>query len=148
MPGGNIMPCARSDILALGFCAGLIGCTGPGQSDPPVAAINPPLARPASINGKYNGIVQLVTGGAVSCGTEDIFSLQVQESAFRYVLSQPQVPWRTSVTFNVVIAPDGSFHARSGAAYLDGKVGQGHMQGQIVGDACGFRFEADNVGSF
>ena len=48
----------------------------------------------------------------------------------------------------VVIAPDGSFHAGSGATYIDGKASQGHMQGQIVGDACGYQFEADNVGSF
>jgi hypothetical protein len=145
---GIAMPCLRLETLAIGFCASLIACSGQGQSDPPTATINLPSARPASINGNYNGIKQLVSGAAISCGTQDIFSLQVQDSRFRYVLNQPQVPWRPSVTFNVVIAPNGSFHAASGAAYIDGKVSQGHMQGQIVGDSCGFQFEADNVGSF
>ncbi len=138
----------RSEILTIGFCACLIGCTGSGQSDPPAGASGPPLAQPASINGNYNGVKQLVTGAAMSCGTQDIFTLQVQNRAFRYVLNQPQVPWRQSVTFDVVITPDGSFHAGSGAAYIDGKASQGHMQGQIVGDACGYQFEADSVGSF
>jgi hypothetical protein len=64
------------------------------------------------------------------------------------VLQQPQVPWRPTVTFAVDIAPDGSFVTKSGAAFIKGQVKQGHMQGQIVGDACGFSFEADNDGSF
>ena len=138
----------RSEILTIGFCASLIGCTGSGQSDPAAVASGPPLAQSASINGNYNGVKQLVTGAAMSCGTQDIFTLQVQNRAFRYVLNQPQVPWRQSVTFDAVIAPDGSFHAGSGATYIDGKASQGHMQGQIVGDACGYQFEADSVGSF
>jgi hypothetical protein len=138
----------RSEILAIGFCACLIGCTGSGQSDPPAVTSGPPLAQPTSINGNYNGVKQLVTGAAMSCGTQDIFTLQVQNRAFHYVLNQPEVPWRPSVTFDVVITPDVSFHGGSGAAYIDGKAAQGHMQGQIVGDACGYQFEADNVGSF
>jgi hypothetical protein len=142
------MPPLRAKVLAIGFCACLTGCTGSGQSDPPAGANGPPLAQPVSINGNYNGVMQLVTGAALSCGTQDVFTLHVQNRAFRYVLSQPQVPWRQSVTFDVVIAPDGSFHAGTGAAYIDGKVAQGHMQGQIVGDSCGFQFEADSVGSF
>ena len=95
----------------------------------------------------YNGVKQLVTGAAMSCGTQDIFTLQVQNRAFHYVLNQPEAR-RPSVTFDVVITPDGSFHGGSGAADIDGKAAQGHMQGQIVGDACGYQFEADNVGSF
>ena len=138
----------RSEILDIGFCACLIGCTGSGQSDPPAVTSGPPLAQPTSINGNYNGVKQLVTGAPMSCGTQDIFTLQVQNRAFHYVLNQPEVPWRPSVTFDVVITPDGSFHGGSGATYIDGKASQGHMQGQIVGDACGFQFEADNVGSF
>jgi hypothetical protein len=145
---GITMPPLRFKLLAVGFCACLIGCTGSGQSDPPAGASGPALAQPTSINGNYNGVKQLVTGAAMSCGTQDIFTLQVRNRAFHYVLNQPEVPWRQSVTFDVVITPDGSFHAGSGAAYIDGKASQGHMQGQIVGDACGYQFEADNVGSF
>jgi hypothetical protein len=133
---------------AFGCCALLIGCSAPQPPAPPAAAIDPPPTRPVSVNGSYNGVTQLVTGAATSCGTGDIFTLQVQNGAFRYELHQPQVPWRPSVTFSAAIAPDGSFHAASGAAYIDGKVTQGHMQGQVVGDACGFQFEADNTGTF
>jgi hypothetical protein len=138
----------RCQILVLTFCASLIGCSGSGASDPAAPSINPPSALPVSIDGNYNGVMQLVTGGAISCGTQDTLGLQVRNRAFRYVLDQPQVPWRRSVTFDVVIAPDGTFHAGSGAAYIDGKAVQGHMQGQIVGDSCGFEFEADNTGTF
>jgi hypothetical protein len=104
--------------------------------------------RPVPIDGSYNGLMQRASGTIDSCGTQDVFTLQVRNNAFTYVLSQPQVPWRPSVTFGVAIAPDGSFHAASGAAHIDGTVVQGHMQGQIVGDSCGFQFEADNSGSF
>jgi hypothetical protein len=150
----NATMSTRSEVLvphlirAIGCCACLIGCSGPPPPAPSAAATDPPPARPVPVNGSYNGVTQLVSGAATSCGTGDIFTLQVQNGMFRYQLQQPQVPWRPSVTFSAAIAPDGSFHAASGAAYIDGKVAQGHMQGQIVGDSCGFQFEADNTGSF
>ncbi|HME21004.1 MAG TPA: hypothetical protein VKI44_06535 [Acetobacteraceae bacterium] len=75
-------------------------------------------------------------------------TLQVTNHAYHYVLNQRQVPWQPQRSFDVVIAPDGSFHAQAGPAYIRGQVSQGHMQGQIVGDACGYQFEADNSGTF
>jgi hypothetical protein len=60
----------------------------------------------------------------------------------------PQVPWRSQRSFDVVIAPDGSFQVQSGPAYIRGQVSQGHMQGQIVGDVCSYQFEADNSGTW
>jgi hypothetical protein len=135
-------------IRAFGCCVFLIGCSTPQPPAAPAAATDPPPARPVPLDGSYNGVTQLASGTATSCGTGDIFTLQVRNGAFRYELHQPQVPWRPSVTFSAAIAPDGSFHAASGAAYIDGKVAQGHMQGQIVGDSCGFQFEADNTGAF
>jgi hypothetical protein len=92
--------------------------------------------------------MQLASGSPESCGTQDMFSLQVKANSFEYVLQQPQVPWRPAVAFTVSIAPDGSFATSSGAAFVKGQVKHGHMQGQIVGDACGFSFEADSSGSF
>ena len=44
--------------------------------------------------------------------------------------------------------PFTSTEAQSGAAYIQGVVRGGHMQGQIVGDACGYRFEADGTGAW
>jgi hypothetical protein len=55
------------------------------------------------------------------------------------------VPWRPAASFNVSIAPDGSFQATADTAYFDGKVNQGHMQGKIDGDSRGFWFTADST---
>ena len=133
---------------ALAICALAGGCTdAPEASRLPTAAASPP-AHAVPIDGSYNGVAQLITGAATSCGTQDILTLQVSNRMFHYVLEQPQVPWQPQRTFEVVIAPDGSFQVQSGSAYIRGQVNQGHMQGQIVGDACGYRFEADNSGTF
>jgi hypothetical protein len=126
----------------------LAGCMSPAQPDPSPSAGGPPLATAKSIDGSYNGVTQLTSGSPEACGTQDIFSLKVRANTFRYVLQQPQVPWRPSITFAVTIAPDGSFASNAGAAYIKGQVKQGHMQGQIVGDSCAFSFEADNTGAF
>jgi len=126
----------------------LAGCMSSAQPDPPPVAAGPPLAIAKSVDGSYNGVAQLASGSPDSCGTQDILSLRVRANAFQYVLQQPQVPWRPSVTFAVSIAPDGSFVSNAGTAYIKGQVKQGHMQGQIVGDSCAFSFEADNTGSF
>jgi hypothetical protein len=134
--------------IVLGVCALVVGCAVPPQ--PPqtaIAAASPP-ARVVPIDGSYNGIAQLVSGAAASCGTQDPLNLQVRNGAFHYVLNQPQVPWQPRRSFDVVIAPDGSFQAQSGPASISGQVSQGHMHGQIVGDACGYQFEADNSGTW
>jgi hypothetical protein len=138
----------RSGGPILGVCALLSGCAAPAQPDPPPLAVSPPLATSSSFNGSYNGMMQLSSGSPDSCGTQDIFTLRVTANGFQYVLRQPQVPWRPSVAFAVGIAPDGSFGAASGGAFINGRIAQGHMQGQIVGDACGYSFQADNTGSF
>lgn len=138
----------RLRSLPAGLLAMLAGCMSPAQPDPPPDTQGPPLARATSVNGNYNGVAQLASGSPDSCGTQDIFSLRVSANAFQYVLQQPQVPWRPSVTFAVSIEPDGSFASNPGTAYIKGQVKQGHMQGQIVGDSCAFSFEADNTGSF
>ena|SRR5689334_20581698 len=138
----------RLRSLSSGLFAMLAGCTSPAQPDPPPVAAGPPLAIAKSVDGNYNGVAQLASGSPDACGTQDIISLRVSANAFQYVLQQPQVPWRPSVTFAVSIAPDGSFASNAGTAYIKGQVKQGHMQGQIVGDSCAFSFEADNTGSF
>ncbi len=92
--------------------------------------------------------MQLTSGSADSCGTSNIFRVVVQNSAFRFVLNQPQVPWQPQRVFTATIAPDGSFNAGADVAYMRGTARQGHMQGQIVGDACQFQFEADSDGTF
>jgi hypothetical protein len=133
----------RASVASLVVC--LTGCS---YSDPPAAPAPPPPPRVAGVNGTYNGLMQLVSGSSLGCGTSDIFSVVVQDNAFKFVLNQPQVPWQPQRVFAATIAPDGSFRAGTDAAYIRGTASQGHIQGQIIGDACQFQFEADSDGTF
>jgi hypothetical protein len=135
-------------IAAMAACMAAVGCADAPESAPvaPTAVVQP--IRPARINGTYDGMAQLVRGSAITCGTQDMLTLRVVDNAFGYTLNQPQVTWQPARSFNVVIAPDGTFQAKSGAAYIRGTVNDGHMSGDIVGDACGYHFEADSSGTF
>jgi hypothetical protein len=135
-----------SQTSAACLIACLMGCS---DGDPPVAsAATPTQPRVVGVNGTYNGLMQLTSGSAVACGSSDIFSVVVQNNAFRFVLNQPQVPWQPQRVFATTIAPDGSFLAGTDAAYIRGTASNGRMQGQIVGDACQFQFEANSDGTF
>lgn len=137
---------SRASAASLVAC--LMGCS---DGDPPTASAPspaPPPPRVAGVNGTYNGLMQLASGPPGSCGDSDIFTVVVQSNAFRFVLNQPQVPWQPQRVFAATIAPDGSFNAGTDVAYMRGTTSQGHMQGQIVGDACQFQFEADSNGTF
>ena len=111
------------------------------------AVVAPPTA-PVSVNGTYNGIMQLIQGIPTSCGTEDMLTLRVTNNAFSYTLNQPDVVSHPVRSFNVVIMPDGSFDAQSGAAYIRGTASGTHIAGDIVGDSCGYHFEADSSGAW
>ena len=138
----------RFGTVVVAACLAVAGCTTPSQSPPVVpAAVKQPVG-PVVVNGTFNGITQLVQGAAMSCGTQDMLTLHVANNAFAYTLSQPQVSWQPTRSFQVAIAPDGSFQAQSGAAYIRGTVSGGHMAGDIVGDACSYHFEADSSGTF
>jgi hypothetical protein len=130
------------------LAVGLTGCADRAPAPPPPVATAPPPAHAVSIDGTYNGLMQLTSGMPTACGTSNVFALVVQGHAFRYVLDQPEVPWQPQRVFTASILPDGSFQAGTGVAYMRGTLSQGHMQGQIVGDACQFQFEADSVGTF
>jgi hypothetical protein len=142
------MTTLRLAIVAITACMAATGCTSP-TAPPPVApaAVQQP-SRPVSVNGIYNGVTQLVEGAAMSCGTQDILTLRVVDNAFDYTLNQPQVPWQPARSFHVPIRSDGSFQSQSGAAFIRGTVSNGHMAGDIVGDACSYHFEADSSGTF
>jgi hypothetical protein len=142
----EFLPCPSAGAIMLGVCALVLGCADPSQARMHTVAVASPPPRVDPIDGSYNGIALLVSGAAMSCGP-DTANLQVKNGAFRYVLNQPQVPWEPRRSFDVVIAPHGSFQVQSGPASISGTVGQGHMQGQVVGDACSYKFEADNSGT-
>ena len=132
-------------IMTICAVASLPACSG----NPPAQPLpSPPLAHATSLNGNYNGMMQLVSGTPIACGTSDVFQLTVRNRQFRYVLNQPQVPWQPQRVFTATISPDGSFRGGTDVAYIAGTANQGHMQGQIIGDACQFQFEADSDGTF
>jgi hypothetical protein len=138
------MDLRRGCTLVLCGTTLVVSCTNAPPTPPQV----PPVALPTSSNGNYRGFMQLASGPAMSCGTQVELTLHVRNNAFEYVLPQPQVPLTPQRAFQVVIASDGSFQAQSGPAFIRGQVSQGHMQGQIYGDLCGYQFEADSTGTF
>jgi hypothetical protein len=139
----------RPDTAAILLCVGFSGCSAssapPALPQPPVQAA--PIG-PVSFDGVYNGTTQLISGSNLSCGSQDPLTFRVVDDAFSYTLNQPQVVWQPVRSFDVAIAHDGSFQSQSGTASIQGRVSGGHMQGQIVGDACGFAFEADRSGTW
>jgi hypothetical protein len=137
----------RARYVAIAISVVLGACTTQGQPGQATIAAPPP-PPPVPVNGSYNGIIQLVRGPGMSCGTQDMASFQVANGSVHYVLNQPQAPWQPQVALDAVIAPDGSFQTASGAAYLRGRLSQGHMQGETGGDACGYAFEADRTGTW
>ena len=142
------MPRLRSAMLAAGFCAWLIGCAGPGQPGPSAGANGPPLAQPVSIDGNYNGVMQLVTGAAMSCGTQDVFSLKVQNRAFRYV-PEPAASAMAAVSDIRCCHHPGRLVSRGieRRLYRRQSLAWTHA-GSDRRRFCGFQFEADSVGSF
>jgi hypothetical protein len=134
---------AVAAVLSVAVGMTLVGCSSP---PPPVAAAPPP--KPAPIDGTYGGLMQLSRGDAMSCGDENPITLQVQNHAFTYQLSQPRAEWKPVIVFTATIGPDGSFNAQSGPDSMRGRVSQGTMQGVIIGDVCGFNFNAARGGTW
>jgi hypothetical protein len=82
----------RIYLVIVTACGVAFGCTTTPQplSMAPAAVATP--TAPVSVNGSYNGIMQLIQGTPMSCGTEDMLTLRVANNAFSYTLNQPQVP--------------------------------------------------------
>ncbi len=144
-----MMPATR--LALAGLLALLTGCQSP--ADP--AAELPPLPRaapgPISPDGTYQG--QLLSNGAVAsgaygCGSIDSLTLTIRDSKLRLVLAQPEIPYRPRIVFDAAVAGDGSFSTPPGETYMRGTVGGGHLQAQVVGDACSFSLEADRNGTW
>jgi hypothetical protein len=132
-----------------GAAASLLFVAVSGCSVTPPPSLRPAAAKvSASFDGNYNGTTQLIRGSNIACGSQDPMTLHVVNNGFSYTLNQPQVVWQPVRSFEVIIAPDGSFQSQSGPASIRGRVGGGHMQGEINGDACGFLFEADSSGTW
>jgi hypothetical protein len=130
-------------VAALGAAVGLPGCSSqPAPADPA------PALKPVPIDGTYGGEMQLSRGDPVSCGNQNPISLVVRDHSFTYRLNQPQADWKPFIDFTATIGPDGTFNAQSGPDSMSGSVSQGSMQGQIIGDVCGFSFSADHGGTY
>jgi hypothetical protein len=138
-----------------GICAVVVLCAIAGCSSPSVDQMLPPVQRASagsvSPDGNYDG--QLIANGSVGpesgeCGGTDSFALAIRDSKFRLVLSQPQVPYRRKLTFDVTVAPDGTFNTEASGTYIRGKVSQGHLAAQATGDACLYDVQADRNGTW
>jgi len=103
---------------------------------------------PIPIDGVYRGFGSVIRGGTMTCGTQMMMTIDVRDNAFSFVLQQPMVPYRKSVRLNATIGEDGRFQATSGGASIAGAVKNGHMEGELNGDACGYAFQADQGGNW
>jgi hypothetical protein len=126
------------------------GCAPSGP--PPVPATS--TGSPVSFDGDYRGSIHVTSSGVGGgqtnwCDTPPAISLSLQQNAFSYVLTHPNVPkdssYSLSPTFAVVVAPDGSFSTTSqnGEAQMVGRITGSHLAGRIDGTACGYAFVAE-----
>jgi len=136
-------PSAAITVLGLSLGITLTACSGP-PAPAPIANVPPP----PPIDGTYDGVMQLSRGAAINCGNENPIMLHVANHAFTYRLNQPRAEWNPVIEFNAVIGPDGAFNARSGPDSMSGNVSGGSMQGVIIGDICGFSFNASRGGTW
>lgn len=134
--------------LLASIMAAAIGAGCSKDTPPPMSYPIAPISGPQPIDGTYGGLMQLIRGDAINCGNTNEFRLQVTNQSFTFKLAQPQVDWKPQILFTASIAPDGSFNAQSGTSYMRGTLKDGHMQGRISGDSCGFTFDADRNGNW
>lgn len=140
----------RSTAFAL-LAVTLAACASrpPPMPDPaPVAVEEPDPDAPQMVDGTYNAVGALQRGNRLACGDRTAMTIQIRDNRFVYVLNQPQVPWRRSVRFAVTVARDGSFESVANTAAIRGTIRNGHMQGELIGDACAFSFQSDRGGSW
>jgi hypothetical protein len=135
-------------FAAVVLIAGISGCAP--SAPPPVP---PPAAPTVSYDGTYHGTIKLTAsalGGSDSnwCDTPPAILLIVQNNAFSYTLSHPNVPpgsgFSSSPSFVVNIGPDGSFDAYSpnNQAEIVGNVSGAQLTGKINGTGCGYALSA------
>jgi hypothetical protein len=92
--------------------------------------------------------MQLNRGTAINCGNDNPITLHVENHAFTYQLNQPQAEWKPVIVFKAMIGPDGAFNAQVGPDSMSGSIAGGNMQGSIIGDVCGFSFNASRGGTW
>lgn len=129
----------------------IAACSQQSDSAPQLPPVQRASTGPDTPDGRYYG--QLVATGSVGgpvdmCGSMDRFELDIRNGKFRFTLSQPSVPYRRRIVFDATVGPDGSFATPPGPTYMKGFVTLGHMQGQVVGDACNFDLQADRTGTW
>lgn len=128
--------------------AAVNGCA---PSAPP--AVPPPPLPVVSYDGTYQGTIHLTVdavkgANSIWCDTPPAITLVVQNNAFAYVLTHPNVPlgagFSASPSFAVTIGPDGSFDAftPNNTAEMTGSVSGGQINGKISGTGCGYAFSA------
>ena len=135
------------------------GCSGPAPASRSVSGSGAAAPQSASYDGHYVGTVQ-VTGVSSSldptnCETDPQVSFDVSNNAFTYALTHPKVAGTspglthsaTTTFYNATIAPDGTItgSGKNTSGSLAGQITGAHMNGQIRGLLCGYRFTADRA---
>jgi hypothetical protein len=132
----------------MGFAVAAALAAGCSRNDQPPPIPIAPISGPQPVDGMYSGYMQLIRGDSMRCGDNNEFRLTVSGQSFTYTLEQQTVAWKPTVLLSGQIASDGTFDAQSGTSFMRGSLKNGHMQGRISGDACGFDFNADRTGTF
>lgn len=127
----------------------MAACSSSAPAPAPQTVAAPPPANTIElVDGTYNALGALIRGNPTNCGNRTQMTFQIKDNSFVYVLNQPQVPWRRTVRFDVTVDVDGSFETVANTAAIRGRIQSGHMQGEVIGDACAFSFQADRGDSW
>ncbi len=136
-----VLKCAAAVLL-------LAGCAGPmGQLHPDLSLQSYSGGR---FDGSYTGTIQLTSFAPEfkgMCWDGGSFAVTVQGAAFRYVLSQPNIPGRPNLTFTPHFSEKGVFsdQGTAGEATMSGRVTDKQMKGMIDGVNCVYTIEANRT---
>jgi len=140
------MRIGRSAAACL-LIASLAGCQQPG---PPPSAKLPALVTTV-YDGTYRPTVSVTKVGTGAdrtwCQTQPPQALRVSGDRFNFAVPHPNVPGNPTPTFEVAIAPDGSFQTQSvdGTASFSGHISGGHLQAIVNMTGCEYAVSADRT---
>jgi hypothetical protein len=129
-------------VLALS----VTGCTKPAPSSEP----GPAAQTGTTFDGSYTTTIQQVSSASIAKGTQWCDTpaqsvIAVTNGQFNLTLPHPNVPGNATVAFPASINPDGSFYGQTINGTISGNVQANHIEGRIVGSACGYTFAGNRM---
>ena len=103
-----------------------------------------------TFDGSYTTTIQQATSASIAKGTQWCDTpaqtvIAVTNGQFNLVLPHPNVPGNAPVSFPASINPDGSFSGQTINGTISGNVQANHIEGRIVGSACGYTFAGNRM---